>query len=158
MANDEIWQLAARENLSMFYKLAYSLLRSDADAQDAVQQMLLRTWEKRSGVKDASMRAYMTRALINECHNIQRQRKRIEYMDEYPETAAPQDADVREVYDAIASLPEKLRLPIYLRYLEGFSDAEAAKALRIPVTTLRGRLHRARVSLRAMLDREVTLG
>ena len=158
MADDERWQQTARSHTVMFYKIAYSLLRSDTDAQDAVQQMLLRTWEKRAGIRADSLRAYMTRALINECHNINRQRKRIEYISEYPPVAAPQSNEYTEIYEAIDALPEKLKLPVYLRYLEGFSDVEAARSLGIPVTTLRGRLHRARVRLRAMLDREVTLG
>ncbi len=157
MADDELWQRTARAHTAMLYKLAFSLLHSDADAQDAVQQTLLRTWEKRTGIRDESLRAYMTRTLINECHNIRRQSKRIEYIDEYPPLPAPQEKSYAEVYAALAALPEKLRLPVYLKYLEDFSEAEAAQALRIPVTTFRGRLHRARVHLRKTLDREVTL-
>ena len=158
MADDELWQQTARAHTAMLYKLAFSLLHSDADAQDAVQQMLLRTWEKRAGIRDDSLRAYMTRTLINECHSIQRQRRRVEYVEEYPDLASPPTAEYREVYEAIALLPEKLRLPIYLKYLEGFDEKEAARVLGIPVTTFRGRLHRARVRLRAMLDREVIFG
>ncbi len=157
MADDELWQETARASAAMLYKLAYSLLHADADAQDAVQQTLLRTWERRASIRDASLRAYMTRTLINECHTLQRQRRRIQYVDEYPPIPAPQQRDVAEIYAAIASLPEKLRLPVYLKYIEDFSEAEAAQALRIPVTTFKGRLHRARVQLRRILDREVTL-
>ena len=155
MADDELWQRTARECTVMLYKLAFSLLRSEADAQDAVQQTLLRTWEKRTGIRDESLRAYMTRTLINECHNIQRQKRRVDYVEEYPPLAALQAREYREVYEAISALPEKLRLPIYLKYLENLSEAEAAQALRIPVTTFRGRLHRARTHLRRILDREV---
>ena len=62
-----------------------------------------------------------------------------------------------EYLRTLEALPEKLRLPVYLKYLEDFSEAEAAQALHIPVTTFRGRLHRARMRLRRILDREVTL-
>ncbi len=158
MAEDELWQQTARAHTDMFCRLAYSMLHSKPDAQDAVQQMLLHTWEKRAAIGSDCLRAYMTRALINECHNIQRRRKRVDYIEEYPPIAAPQTEEHSEVYEAIRALPQKLRLPVYLRYMEEFSDAEAARALGIPVTTFRGRLHRARVRLRAMLDREVTLG
>ena len=158
MADDELWQKMARAQTVMLYRLAYSQLRSDADAKDAVQQTLLRTWEKRAGIRDDSLRAYMMRTLINECHNIQRQRRRVEYVGEYPDMASPPSAEYCEVYEALALLPEKLRLPIYLKYLEGFDEKEAARVLGIPVTTFRGRLHRARVRLRTMLDREVILG
>ena len=46
------------------------------------------------------------------------------------------------------SLPETLRLPLLLRYMEGYSEKEAAGILRIPVNTLKARLKRARAKLR----------
>lgn len=157
MADDELWQRTAKSLTTMLYKLAYSILHNEADAQDAVQQTLLKTWERREGIRDASLRAYITRTLINECYSIRRQSKRVEYIDEYPPLPAPQEKSYAEVYAALEALPEKLRLPVYLKYLEDFSEAEAAQALHIPVTTFRGRLHRARMRLRRILDREVTL-
>ena len=46
------------------------------------------------------------------------------------------------------SLPEKLRLPLLLRYMEGYSEKETAGILRIPLNTLKARLKRARAKLR----------
>ena len=66
-------------------------------------------------------------------------------------------ADMREVYQAISALPESLRLPLCLKYLEDLSEKEAAQALGLTVTTFKSRLHRARKLLRKSLDREVTL-
>ena len=55
---------------------------------------------------------------------------------------------------ALEALPEKLRLPLVLCYSEGMSYEEAASALRIPVSTLRGRIHRGKNELRKELDAE----
>ena len=54
--------------------------------------------------------------------------------------------------DAMDALPEKLRTPLLLKYMEGFSEQEIAGALGIPVTTVKSRLHRARKALRRMLE------
>ena len=54
--------------------------------------------------------------------------------------------------DALSHLPEKLRTPLLLHYMEGFSTDEVARALRVPGTTVRSRMHRARLRLRAELS------
>lgn len=69
--------------------------------------------------------------------------------------AAVTPPDYRDLYDAIRHLPEELRLPLLLKYLQGASEKEGALALQIPVTTFKNRLHRARKALRKTLDREV---
>lgn len=55
---------------------------------------------------------------------------------------------------ALEALPEKLRLPLVLCYSEGMSYEEAADALRIPLSTLRGRIHRVKEQLRKELSAE----
>ena len=55
------------------------------------------------------------------------------------------DSELKAVVD---SLPETLRLPLLLRYMEGYTEAEAAAILRISRNTLRARLKRARAKLR----------
>ena len=42
------------------------------------------------------------------------------------------------------TLPETLRLPLLLRYMEGYSEEESAAALRIPRNTLKSRLKKAK--------------
>ena len=53
---------------------------------------------------------------------------------------------------ALSALPENLRLPLVLCYSEGMTYAEIATALRLPVATVRGRIHRAKRELRKELD------
>ncbi len=55
---------------------------------------------------------------------------------------------------ALSRLPEKLRLPLVLCYSEGMSYQEIADTLRVPVPTVRGRIHRAKGELRKELDAE----
>lgn len=157
MADDRQWQQTAQELMNMLYRLAWGILRSDADAQDAVQTAFLRTWERRGGIRADALRTYMIRTLINECRNVQRKQRRVIPVEEIPQTAAPEKQSLREICEAIGALPEQLRLPLYLKCLEDLSEKEAAGALRIPVTTFKSRLHRARKQLRLILEREVEL-
>jgi RNA polymerase sigma-70 factor (ECF subfamily) len=52
---------------------------------------------------------------------------------------------------ALQALPDKLRLPLVLRYAEGMDEAEIAKILRLPNSTVRGRISRAKQQLRKEL-------
>ena len=68
-----------------------------------------------------------------------------------PETAAEADSGAAELWDAVARLPEKLRVPIHLYYAEGYSTEEIAGLLDIPAATVRTRLRRARKRLKDLL-------
>jgi len=150
-----------QEQLEPLYRLSLSILRSQADAQDAVQQGMMRAWERRRQVSDESkLRAWLTRIVINECRNIQRK-----HMRAFPVAQMPQgmqkayEMEDGELRAAIDALPEKLRTPLLLHYMEGFSEREIAGVLGIPVTTVKSRLYRARKALRMELeDAEVRFG
>lgn len=143
------------EMLPGLYRLAQSLLRHPADAQDAVQQAVLKAWQKRAVIRQGAERAYIARIVINECRNVQRHRVRTVPVETVPEVAyTPADGMLREAMDA---LPENLRIPLLLRYMEGYSEKEAAETLAIPLTMLKGRLYRARRRLAKELKEEAEL-
>ena len=154
MADRQEYERVAQEALPVLYRIAFSILRSDADARDAVQQALLKGWEKKENAQEGKFRWYLNRILINECHNIQRHRMRVFPVD-IPPAVQDMPPDYQDLYEAIFRLPEKLRLPLMLRYMQNCSEKEAAQALGLPVTTFKNRLHRARKELRKALDREV---
>lgn len=138
----------------MMYRVAWSILRNDADVQDALQDAALKAWEKRDKLRDEKFfRTWITRILINACYDTQRKRRRIVSMDEIPESTVSNAPDP-ELAVALQALPEKLRLPLVLCYSEGMSYEEAADVLRIPITTLRGRLRRGKEELRKELNAE----
>lgn len=155
LITQETYERAAQEMLPVLYKMAMGLLRSDADARDAVQLSLLKAWEKRGAAREDAFRGYLARILINVCRDTQRARMRV-FPAELPPLPAQESPDYRELYAALDALPETLRLPVYLKYLHDLSEKEAAQALGVPVSTFKNRLHRARRALRKALDREVT--
>lgn len=141
--------------LGTLYRISASILHSEADAQDAVQQGLLRAWSARGRAQPERLRPWLTKIIINECRNIQRHRMRVTPVMDMPGRAeyAPHDPDVAT---ALNSLPEKWRVPLLLMYAGRYTEREIAKALGIPVTTVKSRLHSARKALRGRLeDKEV---
>ena len=154
MADRQEYERVAQEALPMLYRIAMGILRCDADARDAVQQALLKGWEKKENAQPGKFRWYLTRIVINEARNIQRYRMRVSPV-EAPPAVTQMSPDYQELYDAIFALPEDLRMPLLLKYMQDLSEKEGAAALGIPVTTFKNRLHRARKALRKTLDREV---
>ena len=69
-----------------------------------------------------------------------------------PEQAAAQENDYSELYEALAALPEDMRLAVALYYLEGYSVRETAKLLGTSESAVKNRLLRARAKLRRALE------
>lgn len=148
--------LSMRQTL---YRVSYGLLRNEQDRLDAVQECLAKAWEKRATLRQVQFfETWVTRILINECHNIQRHRGRVTLWESMPDGAAPQDADP-VLHDAILALPQKLRLPVMLYYMEGYNAREVADILHLPQGTISTRLHKARAVLKEAMgdDREEVL-
>lgn len=151
---DETTYIAMSEQyMPSLYRAAYSIVQNRHDAEDAVQQALLNAWKGREKARDGAERAWMMRIVINECYTILRKRRRSIPTDQVPETPV-QQADPA-LYEAISALPENLRTPFLLKYMEGMTEKEVAAALRLPLPSVKNRLFRARKKLQNELQEEV---
>ena len=141
------------QQLPGLFRLAQSILRQPADAEDAVQQAVLKAWQQIDTIRYGKEKAYLARIVINECHNIQRLRQRTVPVAVFPERTEP-ETKIMELRDAVDRLPEKLRLPFLLVYMEGYSLQETASVIGITLFALKSRLKRAKKSLRIELREE----
>lgn len=144
---------AVLEYESTLYRVAKSMLGSEADCADAAQNALLRAWEKQHTLRDtAYFKTWLTRILINECRAMLRQRARFVPLEE--EAAEGEIAPERDsgLYEAVMGLDVKYRVPFVLYYIEGFRTREIASMLKLPEGTVKTRLRRAREILRAELE------
>lgn len=96
---------------------------------------------------------WITRILINECHNELRRQKRITSMEELPEPAV-EELDTLPLKEAIDRLPKELRDVVILRYFTGLTLTETAQTLKIPQGTAATRQRRALQLLRLELEEE----
>lgn len=149
-------EVKARER--SLYRIAVSFMRNDADAADAVQDALLRAWEKRHSLREpAYFGTWLTRILINACKGRLRGRPREAALAEAMDQGAqetPEDALM--IRAALDALDLKYRIPLVLYYLDGYPVKEVARIMRLPPGTVKSRLSRAkRLMQRQLTDQEV---
>ena len=131
------------------YRVSYSILRDKYDREDAVQSCLEKAWKKRKTLRDERyLKTWLIRILINECYNVHRHRR--ELPQEIPERTAPPGADPI-LHDALMCLPENVRTPIVLHYMEGYSIRDIASILGITENRVTERMYRARRKLEEAL-------
>lgn len=134
------------------HRVARGSLRNAADQEDAIQQALLKAWEKRHTLREpAYFDTWLIRILINECRSILRAKRRVIPMEHLPEDTSTQKMPEFLVRDAVMRLPQKQRLCVLLHYIEGWPTDKVARALKVPASTVRGRLYQARQALRLTL-------
>jgi RNA polymerase sigma-70 factor (ECF subfamily) len=168
------FELLMRRHNQLLFRTARSILRDDAEAEDAVQDAYLLAWRAIGKYRgDAKLSTWLTRIVINEA--IARSRKTTRQAsvmrlhpdgdinnefseaamsDESTESAERQAmrAQARHLLEAsIDALPEAFRTVFVLRAVEEMSGEEVARCLDIPEATVRSRFFRARSQLRSAL-------
>ncbi len=153
--------------LAVLSRVAWSLTRSAPDAEDLVQDTLLRAYRGIDGFDGRHPRAWLLTIMRNAQVNRVRRRRpgllddpdaTFERGLEDPELSGrPESVVVDPTFDAeveraLADLPGRFRRVVELVDIEGRSYAEAADALGVPVGTVMSRLHRARRRMRTQLE------
>ncbi len=137
---------------TIMYRIAYGYLCNEQKALDAVDESVYLGYLHRKELRQPEfLKTWLTRILINECHQILRKSKREIIVEEIPETP-DQSAEISfPVKHALQGLPEDLRKVIILRYFGGYTIAETAKTLEIPEGTVSSRTRKAFKILRVEL-------
>ena len=152
--------------IPVLYRVALSLTRQPADAEDLVQDTLIRAYRAIDRFDGARPRAWLLTILRHTHLNRVRVRSAVlladgdtaaDTLDRIGSPApAAEDVVVDELFEAVvaealAGLPDKHRKVVQLVDLDGMTYQEAADALGIPRGTVMSRLHRARAKIRARL-------
>ncbi len=171
-----------RRHNRLLFRTARGILKSDAEAEDALQEAYLRAWRALAGFRaDARLSTWLVRIVVNE--SLRRLRKRDvqaipldavmgtieadvpdspeaqgwlqDESDRQPDRLAMR-AEMRKLIEArIDMLPDAFRSVFVLRAVEELSVEEVAQALAIPEATVRTRYFRARSLMREGLSRDV---
>ena len=156
MLTEQEFTAAADRHLNMLYHVAMNCLRFPADAEDAVQETMLRLWRTDTEFEnDDHLRHWLVRVCINICRDMARApwRRKIVPLENCAEPVFPDPAQ-QTLWEELMALPVKYRLPLYLHYYEGYSAAEIGAMLRLTSTAVRSRLMRARTKLKLQLEEE----
>lgn len=142
------------------YKVARTILRSDEDAADAIQDTILACWEHMASLRELRFfKTWQTKVLIGKCNDIVRKR--------HGETALPDEVEIPsqeteygrcEWNATLMKLDERYRLPLLLYYIDGFRVTEIAAILGRTESTVRTQLQRGREMLALILGEERTTG
>ena len=139
------------------YRIARSMLRSDADCADALQEAVFAAWRRIPGLRDETrFEPWLTRILVNCCRDIQRnygKRKMETVLDETCPLASAEPADPA-LRDALLTLPEKYRLPVLLHHMNGYPVKQVARILLLPSATVKWRIHEGICRLREQLKED----
>lgn len=150
------------ESEHQMYSTAKTILRSDYDCSDAIQETIVKAFQKIDTLKkDKYAKTWLMRILINECYMFLRKEKKCVSLEEatpLSEIKAQEKTDYSELYLAVNSLKEELKLPVVLYYAEDFSVREIAQILDISEGAVQKRLARARAKLKVQLERMEVFG
>jgi RNA polymerase sigma-70 factor (ECF subfamily) len=142
------------------YRVARGVLRNSADAEDVAQEAMLRAYRRFDRLRDRSrFRAWLVRIAFRLALDRLRSGKRREQRDtlwsqpeHQPPAANAEDIAAANEFqahleNALAELPEKLRLVLLLAAMEGHTIEEIAAMLSIPMGTVKSRIFLARKQL-----------
>jgi RNA polymerase sigma-70 factor, ECF subfamily len=152
-----------RDSGTLAFRVAYSVLRHRQDAEDVAQDAIAKAFRSFSQLRDRDrFRAWLVRTAWRMALDHRRGNRRRADREQvvFTQTAAPIDTEAvaaeREravrLWNAIDSLPEKLRLVIVLSSIEGHDARAVGSLLGIPDGTVRSRLFLARQSLAEKLQ------
>jgi RNA polymerase sigma factor (sigma-70 family) len=145
----------------MVLAVCRAVLRAQHDVEDAFQDKFLALARFAGSIQHSETigpwlhRVALRRALRARLQASQRrvrERNRTDFRKEYP-IDPPDSSLIPLLREEVSRLPENYRLPVVLCYLEGKTNQEAAAQLSCPVGTIKGRLSRARRTLRDRLSR-----
>lgn len=159
------WEDVARRHGRFVYSVAYRLTGNHEEAQDLVQEVLVRVQRGLRTYEPGSLEGWLARITTNAFLDEMRRRKRrpTEPLPEHdPERLLPLSPEPaeelagarldEEIQAALARVSPEFRVVLVLSDVVGHSYAEIADELGVPIGTVRSRLHRGRAALREALD------
>ena len=144
------------------YRVAYYILESQTDAEDAVQDLFIKLWNSREQLDTVlNLKAYCTTLMKNLCIDRLRKEQRVQVMEPGPDMAearrVDEDYDAREklerVMAAIERLPARQRDVMKMYVFEEMSYDEIAEKTGVSINTALGRMRYAIINLRKMIQK-----
>ncbi|WP_166437271.1 RNA polymerase sigma-70 factor [Niastella caeni] len=147
------------------YRYAFTLLKNNDDAKDAVQAVFVKLWEKRASIDEQqSMQSYLYTSVFHYCLNVKRHEKvRTAYIQNHQSIphvfndALTSRENVALITEALESLPPQCKLIFLKSRFEKKKYAEIAEELNLSVKTVEAQIGKALKILREKLSEVLIL-
>uniref|UniRef100_UPI003216F9A5 RNA polymerase sigma factor n=1 Tax=uncultured Draconibacterium sp. TaxID=1573823 RepID=UPI003216F9A5 len=153
MTNSEFENLIIQHKDKM-YRFAVSILKNSDDAQDAVQEVVLRLWKNRRSLDNQkNLESYCLNAVKNNCFDVlrkQKHRQEFQKTMDYPyteESNIEYTDFVEKLKLEINNLPQQQRIAIELKDFQGLDYKEISEILEQSINTIRVSVSRGRKKL-----------
>ncbi len=150
------FEMIIRAHSRTLFAIAYGILQNREEAEDVVQDALVKAWKTRLRVRDPDkFPAWLAIIARHRAHDVFRKRRTVPLSEETIEAIEPEPTDTitldQQLHSALAALPELHRAALTLRYFEEMDYRTIENTLGLTNGALRGILGRALASLRKQL-------
>lgn len=150
-----------QKRLDFMFRLACSILGRSDEAQDMMQDVAERILRRQESLEDVrNIDSFLAKAVRNACiDRIRRRKETTPKIPDVPDEKNPDRWNDRQiVHRALSKLPERQRLAVHLKDIEGYSNKELADILETDETNVRTILSRGRKALREIIEKEIGYG
>ncbi len=158
LSADNIGSIEAIVNTygNILYRLCYVILKNESDAEDVVQETIIKYLEKKPSLASYEhTKAWLITVAKNKCKDMLRYKKRHFHVDIDEMIETPTTSSDAGVLDALMTLPEKFRLVLILYYVEEYKVEEIAKIIGKTSSAVKMRLQKGRQLLKEKYTKEV---
>mgnify|MGYP006284913429 FL=1 len=160
MIKEKVLKKTLYDNKDTMYRLALSILKSEADAEDALQDVFVKCWHQKNEIQITSdIKGYLMRATRNRCLDMVKKHNRKYEQSEIYEDAMGVDKNAVEIRDQVAwidrfleQLPEVNQTVFHMREVEGIPFEEISKTVNTPISNVRTILSRTKKHLRKQFN------
>jgi RNA polymerase sigma-70 factor (ECF subfamily) len=152
----EAFEMIIRTHSRTLFAVAYGILQNREEAEDVVQDSLVKAWKTRWRVRDPEkFPAWLATITRHRAHDIFRKRRTVPFSEHLTEPIEPEAASTsaldQRLHSALAALPELHRAALTLRYFEEMDYRTIENTLGLSNGALRGILGRALASMRKQI-------
>ena len=152
----DAFEMIIRTHSRTLFAIAYGILQNREEAEDVVQDSLVKAWKTRWRVRDPEkFPAWLATIARHRAHDVFRKRRTVSFSEQATKATDPESPDTtaldQQLHSALADLPELHRAALTLRYFEEMDYRTIENTLGLTNGALRGILGRALASMRKQL-------
>ena len=152
----EEFEKIAEKYMDTIYRVAYSWMKNQHDANDVTQIVILKLYKTtKSFESDDHIKNWLIKVTVNECKMIFRSPwSKREDITDYAKTLAFEEEQHYDLFQAVMKLDKKYSVPLMLFYYDGYSTKEISAMIGVPEKTVSTRLFRAKAKLKNYLKED----